>query len=202
MKEYDLGSKECPGHEIACPLDHRYFMLMSMQSIFSSHMPSSSSCSALLQVWVISRHYSDDTRMGLLLQRLACRLADRVAESIDIKARECPSTPSKQLQTDTTCLSLLLLGALVRASAGVAACKHVLRCAGAVPAAGGRSERAADDRQGCAGQLAHHLHAGACFCHTCERNEERVKAGANGNTAVWCCKKRNHCSISALLLGA
>jgi len=42
------------------------------------------------QVWVISRHYSDDTRMGLLLQRIACRLADRVAASLDIAARTLP----------------------------------------------------------------------------------------------------------------
>jgi hypothetical protein len=42
------------------------------------------------QVWVISRHYSDDTRMGLLLQRIACRLADRVAASLDIAARTWP----------------------------------------------------------------------------------------------------------------
>jgi len=41
-------------------------------------------------VWVISRHYSDDTRMGLLLQRIACRLADRVAASLDIAARTLP----------------------------------------------------------------------------------------------------------------
>ncbi|KAK9825454.1 hypothetical protein WJX81_002895 [Elliptochloris bilobata] len=40
---------------------------------------------ALRLVWVISRHYSDDTRMGLLLQRIACRLADRVAASLDVK---------------------------------------------------------------------------------------------------------------------
>lgn len=57
-------------------------------------------------MWVISRHYSDDTRMGLLLQRLACRLADRVAESIDIKARGLPST-HEQASTDEHNLSCL-----------------------------------------------------------------------------------------------
>ena len=82
--------------------------------------------------------------MGLLLQRLACRLADRVAESVDIKARDlcCQATQqlntdtsclvtestditardsstqsTKQLNTDTTCVVLLQLGMLVRMSA-------------------------------------------------------------------------------------
>ena len=110
MKDVEL--KQAYSQKIVAPVngEGRCMKLMCMQSASPDQTPSSSTCSALRQVWVISRHYSDDTRMGLLLQRLACRLADRVAESIDIKACDCPSTRSKQLQTDTSGLIVLLLG--------------------------------------------------------------------------------------------
>lgn len=41
---------------------------------------------ALRMVWVISRHYSDDARMGSLLERIADAIADRAARELDLKA--------------------------------------------------------------------------------------------------------------------
>eukprot|EP00892_Ulva_mutabilis_P000670 jgi/Ulvmu1/10603/UM065_0059.1 len=40
---------------------------------------------ALRMVWIISRHYSDDERMGDLFRRIASMLAFRVEEHIDLK---------------------------------------------------------------------------------------------------------------------
>ncbi|KAK3281453.1 hypothetical protein CYMTET_10756, partial [Cymbomonas tetramitiformis] len=40
---------------------------------------------ALRMVWIISRHYSDDTRMGSLFERIANEIGDTVAEEIDVK---------------------------------------------------------------------------------------------------------------------
>eukprot|EP00898_Chlorokybus_atmophyticus_P006649 jgi/Chlat1/6986/Chrsp56S00523 len=40
---------------------------------------------ALRMVWVISRHYSDDNRMGSLMERIANEIADKVADEIDCK---------------------------------------------------------------------------------------------------------------------
>lgn len=36
------------------------------------------------QVWIISRHYSDDQRMGSLFQRIAQEIGDRVEAAIDL----------------------------------------------------------------------------------------------------------------------
>ena len=41
---------------------------------------------ALRMVWIISRHYSDDEKMGNLFRRIANMLANRVEESIDVQA--------------------------------------------------------------------------------------------------------------------
>jgi dynein heavy chain, axonemal len=41
---------------------------------------------ALRMVWIISRHYSDDEKMGNLFRRIANMLANRVEESIDLQA--------------------------------------------------------------------------------------------------------------------
>jgi dynein heavy chain, axonemal len=38
--------------------------------------------SALRLVWVLSRHYKDDGRMGSLLKRIAVQIGDRVEEVI------------------------------------------------------------------------------------------------------------------------
>lgn len=40
---------------------------------------------ALRMVWIISRHYSDDEKMGNLFRRIANMLANRVQEHIDLK---------------------------------------------------------------------------------------------------------------------
>lgn len=40
---------------------------------------------ALRLVWAISTYYSDDTRMGLLLQRIAHDIADRAETSIHMQ---------------------------------------------------------------------------------------------------------------------
>lgn len=41
---------------------------------------------ALRMVWIISRHYSDDQRMGNLFQRIAREIGDRVETSIKPRA--------------------------------------------------------------------------------------------------------------------
>ena len=43
--------------------------------------------SALRLVWAISAHYSDDTRMAALLQRIAHSVCDRAQHSISTQAR-------------------------------------------------------------------------------------------------------------------
>ena len=40
---------------------------------------------ALRMVWIISRHYSDDARMGNLFARIANEIANRVELAIDVK---------------------------------------------------------------------------------------------------------------------
>ena len=42
---------------------------------------------ALRMVWIISRYYSDDMRMGSLFKRIGQEIGDRVESAIDIKAR-------------------------------------------------------------------------------------------------------------------
>ena len=49
---------------------------------------------ALRLVWAISAHYSDDTRMAALLQRIAHSICDRAQHSVSTQARSCSgSTP-------------------------------------------------------------------------------------------------------------
>ena len=40
---------------------------------------------ALRMVWIISRYYSDDMRMGNLFKRIGQEIGDRVESAIDIK---------------------------------------------------------------------------------------------------------------------
>ena len=35
-------------------------------------------------MWIISRHYSDDQRMGSLFQRIALEIGDRVERAVDL----------------------------------------------------------------------------------------------------------------------
>ena len=44
---------------------------------------------ALRLVWATSAHYSDDTRMCALLQRVAHSICDRAQQSISTQARSC-----------------------------------------------------------------------------------------------------------------
>ncbi len=44
---------------------------------------------ALRLVWAISAHYSDDTRMAALLQRIAHSVCDRAQHSVSTQARSC-----------------------------------------------------------------------------------------------------------------
>ena len=48
---------------------------------------------ALRLVWAISAHYSDDTRMAALLQRIAHSVCDRAQHSVSTQARSCLGTP-------------------------------------------------------------------------------------------------------------
>jgi dynein heavy chain len=36
-------------------------------------------------VWIISRHYSDDQRMGSLFQRIAREIGDRIESAVDLR---------------------------------------------------------------------------------------------------------------------
>lgn len=40
---------------------------------------------AMRMVWIISRHYSDDQRMGALMQRIAREIGDRIESAVDVK---------------------------------------------------------------------------------------------------------------------
>lgn len=40
---------------------------------------------ALRMVWIISRYYSDDMRMGALFKRIGQEIGDRVEAAIDVK---------------------------------------------------------------------------------------------------------------------
>ena len=46
---------------------------------------------ALRMVWIISRHYGDDERMGALFSRIATKLADRIEAAVQTQA--CPASP-------------------------------------------------------------------------------------------------------------
>lgn len=44
---------------------------------------------ALRMVWIISRYYSDDMRMGALFKRIGQEIGDRVEAAIDVKVCCC-----------------------------------------------------------------------------------------------------------------
>lgn len=58
---------------------------------------------ALRMVWIISRHYSDDVRMGMLFHRIAVEIGDRVEAAIDVQVRlqiSIKETQRKTLECD------------------------------------------------------------------------------------------------------
>lgn len=44
---------------------------------------------ALRMVWIISRYYSDDMRMGALFKRIGQEIDDRVEAAIDVQVKLC-----------------------------------------------------------------------------------------------------------------
>jgi len=66
----------------------------------SSHAPFKS------QVWIISRHYSDDQRMGSLFQRIAQEIGDRVESAIDL-SQIFRVPPPEALKLIKACKSVL-----------------------------------------------------------------------------------------------
>ena len=44
---------------------------------------------ALRMVWIISRYYSDDMRMGALFKRIGQEIGDRVEAAIDVRVMNC-----------------------------------------------------------------------------------------------------------------
>ena len=59
-----------------------------------------------VQVWIISRHYSDDQRMGSLFQRIAREIGDRVEAAIDLR-QIFRMLPSDAVELLRTCKSVL-----------------------------------------------------------------------------------------------
>lgn len=53
-----------------------------MQAILDTLPPM---MNALRMVWIISRHYSDDQRMGALFQRIGREIGDRVEAAVDLR---------------------------------------------------------------------------------------------------------------------
>lgn len=53
---------------------------------------------ALRMVWIISRHYSDDAKMGRLFRQIAHMLAQRVEAAVDVSALfDVPAPDALQL---------------------------------------------------------------------------------------------------------
>ncbi len=61
---------------------------------------------ALRMVWIISRHYSDDQRMGSLFQRIAREIGDRVEHAVDMH-QLFRMQPSDAVELVRTCRSVL-----------------------------------------------------------------------------------------------
>ena len=40
---------------------------------------------ALRMVWIISRHYGDDERMGALFKRIAAQIGDRIEAAVQLE---------------------------------------------------------------------------------------------------------------------
>lgn len=62
---------------------------------------------ALRMVWIISRYYSDDMRMGALFKRIGQEIGDRVEAAIDVKVGWV------HVATQAPCSSLLLCSSCV-----------------------------------------------------------------------------------------
>lgn len=58
------------------------------------------------QVWIISRHYSDDQRMGSLFQRIALAIGDRVEAAVDM-SQIFRTPPQESLALLRACKSVL-----------------------------------------------------------------------------------------------
>ncbi|GBG66229.1 hypothetical protein CBR_g57832 [Chara braunii] len=63
----------------------RHFKNISSGSLASIYDTLPQMMNALRMVWIISRHYSDDVRMGSLMERIANEIADKVAEGMVLK---------------------------------------------------------------------------------------------------------------------
>ncbi len=61
---------------------------------------------ALRMVWIISRHYSDDQRMGNLFQRIAREIGDRVESAVDMR-QLFRMQPQDAVELVRTCKSVL-----------------------------------------------------------------------------------------------
>ena len=61
---------------------------------------------ALRMVWIISRHYSDDVRMGTLFERIANEIADKVADHLDLRQifRVPPAEATSKIELGRTVL--------------------------------------------------------------------------------------------------
>ncbi len=57
-------------------------------------------------MWIISRHYSDDQRMGSLFQRIAQEIGDRVERAIDL-SQIFRVPPQEALSLIKACKSVL-----------------------------------------------------------------------------------------------
>ena len=69
-------------------------------------IPHLRSHSFLTQVWIISRHYSDDQRMGSLFQRIAREIGDRVEGAIDLR-QLFRQSPQEAVELVRVCKSVL-----------------------------------------------------------------------------------------------
>ncbi len=61
---------------------------------------------ALRMVWIISRHYSEDQRMGSLFQRIALEIGDRVEGAIDLR-QLFKQSPQEAVELVRVCKSVL-----------------------------------------------------------------------------------------------
>ena len=64
---------------------------------------------ALRMVWIISRYYSDDMRMGALFKRIGQEIGDRVEAAIDVKVMFAHESMPFDCGTARTVLDDLLL---------------------------------------------------------------------------------------------
>jgi len=62
--------------------------------------------SALRMVWIISRHYSDDQRMGNLFQRIAREIGDRVEAAVDLR-QMFRMSPEEAVELVKSCKAVL-----------------------------------------------------------------------------------------------